>query len=140
MEVICPYCGLNAELVDSKTIYGTSYGMVWLCQPCQAWVGVHKGDRDSKPLGTLANAEVRKARQLAHAAFDPFWQELVEKGAKKWNARKQLYDRLSAELGLDASECHIAQFDDRRCRSVVTVCARWKKAATEAAAQVSDSS
>lgn len=37
-----------------------------------AYVGTHK---DGKPFGTLADAETRKARSLAHHAFDRIWKD-----------------------------------------------------------------
>ena len=40
---ICPYCGNRTEYVDSSVIYGRSYGMIYLCWDCMAYVGVHKG-------------------------------------------------------------------------------------------------
>ena len=40
---ICPYCGKPTEFVDSSVIYGRSYGMIYLCRDCRAYVGVHKG-------------------------------------------------------------------------------------------------
>ena len=56
-KVYCDYCGRQAEYVDSKVVYGKSYGMMYLCRNCMAYVGVHKGT--DKPLGRLANAELR---------------------------------------------------------------------------------
>lgn len=53
-EVYCDYCGRRAEFVDSKIVYGKSYGMMYLCRHCMAYVGVHKGT--SRPLGRLADA------------------------------------------------------------------------------------
>lgn len=44
---ICPYCGKPTEFVDSSVIYGRSYGMIYLCRDCRAYVGVHKGTRPS---------------------------------------------------------------------------------------------
>ena len=134
MRMVCPYCLLNAELIDSAAVYGRSYGMIWLCQPCQAWVGVHKGSKDHKPLGTLAREELRKSRQLAHKELDPHWQVLMEQGHKKGVARQLIYAKLATEMGVDVKSCHIAQFDERSCSMVVSICARWRKAAAEAAA------
>ena len=57
MTIACDYCQASAELVDSKVIYGRSYGLMWLCRPCGAWVGTHEGTE--KPLGRLANADLR---------------------------------------------------------------------------------
>ena len=37
-KVICPYCGRVAKYVDSSVIYyGHSYGMAYLCRPCNAY-------------------------------------------------------------------------------------------------------
>lgn len=71
-KVYCDYCGRQAEYVDSKAVYGKSYGMMYLCRNCMAYVGVHKGT--DKPLGRLANAELRYWKKAAHAEFDPLWQ------------------------------------------------------------------
>lgn len=68
-KVYCDYCGRQAEYVDSKVVYGKSYGMMYLCRNCMAYVGVHKGT--DKPLGRLANAELRYWKKRAHAVFDP---------------------------------------------------------------------
>lgn len=71
-KVFCDYCGQQADYVDSKIIYGRSYGMMYLCRNCMAYVGVHKGT--DKPLGRRANAELRYWKKRAHAVFDPLWQ------------------------------------------------------------------
>ena len=134
-EVVCPYCGFNAELIDSIAVYRKSYGMVWLCQPCQAWVGTHKGSKDHKPLGTLAKLELRTLRQSAHSALDPFWKDQISQGISKGKARREVYSKLAAALGIGSAECHIAMFDEARCREVLVICDGWKRAATEAAAQ-----
>ena len=67
-KVYCDYCGRETEYVDSKVIYGKSYGKIYLCRNCMAYVGVHKGT--DKPLGRLANAELRNWKKAAHAVFD----------------------------------------------------------------------
>ena len=42
--VICDYCGTPADFVDSSVVYhGHSFGMIYLCPRCGAYVGVHKG-------------------------------------------------------------------------------------------------
>ena len=44
-KVYCDYCGRETEYVDSKVIYGKSYGKIYLCRNCMAYVGVHKDIR-----------------------------------------------------------------------------------------------
>lgn len=54
--MICPYCKRPAKWVENKEIYGKNYGksyMMWLCKPCDAYVGCHNNTKE--PLGTLAN-------------------------------------------------------------------------------------
>ncbi|MBO7256277.1 MAG: hypothetical protein J6V04_03005 [Bacteroidales bacterium] len=40
---ICPYCGKDSELIDSSEIYGTSYGPMYICRDCDAYVGCYTG-------------------------------------------------------------------------------------------------
>jgi len=127
LKVTCPYCSCAAELVDSGLVYKRSYGYIWICRPCGAWVGVHKNSRKHAPLGTLANAELRRARGMAHEAFDPLWKRAVEGGEPKSTARSALYARLADELGIDKEQCHIAMFDLRTCVSVIEICGRWRR-------------
>ena len=102
-DVICNYCGRKAELVDSKVIYGTSYGMMYLCRHCNAYVGCHKGT--DRPLGRLANAELRYWKKAAHAVFDPLWRQGRFRGR-----RQAAYKWLAGEMGLPVEQTHIGMF------------------------------
>lgn len=129
-SVFCPFCGSAAELTDSSTVYASkrSYGMLWVCRPCDARVGCHKNDPKHTPLGTLANAEGRKARQMAHEAFDPIWQAEVNNGVVQHIARRDAYAWLSGVLEIDKMDCHIAMFDLKTCVRVIDACAaRWQE-------------
>lgn len=107
---VCPYCGLNTEYVDSNTIYGQSYGMIYLCRPCDAYVGVHKGTENA--LGRLANKELRYWKKEAHKYFDVIWKEEHEK-------RGELYKHLANHLKLPIEFCHIGMFSVNTCKEVV---------------------
>lgn len=113
-RVICPYCGRRAEYVDSEVVYGVSYGMIYLCRSCLAYVGVHKGT--SKPLGRLANAELRRWKKEAHAAFDPIW----EYGRFK-RRRNDAYAWLAEKMGLPPEDTHIGMFDVSECKRVIKI-------------------
>lgn len=113
-EVYCPYCGKKAEYVDTIEIYGKSYGMAYLCRPCDAYVGVHDGT--DTPLGRLANRELRRWRNRAHAAFDPLWQ----KGPYR-RRRNDAYAWLAGKMGLTKEETHIAMFDVEQCKQVIQI-------------------
>jgi len=107
VDVFCDYCKSKTELIDSAPVYnGVSYGKVYHCRPCDAWVGVHKGTE--KPLGRLANKELREWKKRAHAVFDPLWQAKLNKRRrergedyKKVWARGSGYRWLSEQLGID---------------------------------------
>lgn len=108
----CPYCGNAASLVDSSTIYGRSFGRIWDCRPCDAYVGVHRGT--CKPLGTLANRELRKARIEAHEAFDLLWKS-------RGMTRSRAYEWLQCVMSVNAEDAHIAKLTVEQCRLLLEV-------------------
>ena len=127
ITVVCPYCGKNAKLVDSKEVYGKSYGMIWLCKPCDAYVGCHKNSKQHKPKGRLANKELRSWRMKAHDAFDPLWQRKMRKEkCSKSVARKAGYKWLAGELGIPYEECHISWLTIEQCQMVVKICQKFR--------------
>lgn len=114
-RVYCDYCGRKAELVDSTVIYGKDYGhKVWLCRSCMAYVGCHKGT--IKPLGRLANAELREWKRRAHDAFDPLW-----KYGRFRGDRNGAYAWLAAQMGKPVNETHIGMFDVSDCKRVIQI-------------------
>lgn len=112
IAIDCPYCGEAAHFMpSSRPIYnGSEYGPVWRCDACDAHVGCHRGS--NRPLGRLANKALREAKQAAHAAFDPVWQQF---GVRRRDAYKLLADR----LGIEFKRCHIGQMDLPMCQRVV---------------------
>lgn len=98
----CPYCGKEAEWVENKEIYGRNYGksfMSYLCRSCDAYVGCHQNTR--RPLGIMANRELREQRKKAHANLDPYW-----KSGKM--QRSEMYHRLKEVFG---REIHVGESD-----------------------------
>lgn len=114
-EIYCDYCGRLAEFVDSKVVYGRSYGKIYLCRNCMAYVGVHKGT--DVPLGRLANAELRYWKKAAHAAFDPLW----KRGPFRYH-RDVAYGWLARKMGLPFEHTHIGLFDVSQCKKAVRIC------------------
>ena len=122
---ICPYCGNRTEYVDSSVIYGRSYGMIYLCWDCMAYVGVHKGT--DRALGRLANTELREAKKEAHFYFDQIAKtNLINKIWKKHipntSNRNRAYLWLSIQLGIPHEVCHIGMFGVEDCKRVVDLC------------------
>jgi hypothetical protein len=140
----CPYCGGKAPLDCTTKIYqGRDYGLAYICENfpvCDAYVGVHKNS--GKPLGRLANKELRDWKIKAHAAFDELWQrKLAQRRAgkpgksgspggasyPKHYARGAGYKWLREQLGIESKDCHIGMFDVDMCKRVVEVCSPYVK-------------
>lgn len=127
MSVTCPYCDRAAVLVTGNVIYLRRPDLFpkkfWNCEPCGAYVGCHpKADAHGRggcgdgtvPLGRLANAALRRAKQQAHAAFDPIWM------SGRLN-RRAAYAWLASLMGISKRNCHIGMFDVDACRAVVAL-------------------
>ena len=113
----CPYCKETVKITTGKEIYPHRLDLYsknfYQCKNCDARVGCHNGT--TKPLGRLANAELREAKSMAHKAFDPIWRF----GNK---SRKAVYAWLAKELKIDKHKCHIGMFDVCDCKRTIQVC------------------
>lgn len=121
--LVCPYCGNDSQYVDSKCIYQKSYGMIYICKPCDAYVGVHKGT--DRALGRLANKSLRFWKISAHEVFDRLWRAKMEKGFSKGDARRAAYEWLSNQMAIPPDRTHIGMFDVEECKRVIDLCAPW---------------
>lgn len=116
---ICPYCGAASSLVSGDYIYphrpDLAAKQFYFCanQHPAAYVGCHGTGK--KPLGRLADAELRKMKKAAHGAFDPIWKTNRMK-------RKQAYRWLAEKLNIPPEQCHIGMFDVATCKRVVEIC------------------
>ena len=111
--MFCPYCNCKAEWVANKEVYGENIGksyMIWLCRPCDAYVGCHRNSR--KPYGSLANEQTRMWRRVAHSVFDKTWRS----GRL---SRSEAYNLISDKLGFDA---HIGNSDVETCKKIINLC------------------
>lgn len=122
---ICPYCDVEADLVDGADVYGPNYrGMpMYVCanrsnpeRQCRARVGCHPGT--ARPLGTPADAQLRSLRTQCHAEFDPLWQtgEMT---------RTQAYMRLAQYLGIPDERAHIGMLTVDECKKLLR--GLWKR-------------
>lgn len=105
----CPYCNGEVKIAGHDEIYGRAYGewpWAYLCTECRAYVGMHPFT--NIPLGTLANAALRKARKECKQPFEMLWQ-----GAG-WT-RDQTYEGLAAHMGIEQEACHFGWFDVEHC-------------------------
>ena len=65
--VICDYCGTPADFVDSSVVYhGHSFGMIYLCPRCGAYVGVHKGLTNPLAAWQIRSCATGKRQLMQH--------------------------------------------------------------------------
>ena len=118
---VCPVCHTKSVMSITK------FGVTWVCRnepggkDCDTRVGCHKGT--NIPLGTMAGAELRKFRSIAHDNFDFLWTHFIyELNITKHEARNETYNWLAEELKIPTKDCHIALFDIETCRRVAAIC------------------
>lgn len=110
---ICQYCNNPTRYTDSSVIYnGTSYGMVYYCQPCDAYCGVHRGTNISK--GSVAKKDLRDLRKRTHAFFDKIWPQHM--------SRSKAYTWLRNYLEIPHDRCHIGMFTEKQCTDAIEGC------------------
>ena len=110
---ICPYCGRVSVLRSAEYVYGQDIIIpgkkLYVCSGypvCDAYVGVSRGTK--KPLGSLANGELRHKRILAHRLL----KRIVEKGIMN---RKSAYEWLAIRMNLPYEDTHIGYFSNEAC-------------------------
>lgn len=114
---VCRYCSGCVELVSNAEIYnGREYGdwpYAYLCADCDAYVGLHP-DTDI-PLGTLADAKLRKDRNASKAIFHR---------VKEFHgfSRSLAYQWLAREMGIPVESCHLGWFDHEQCGHALVLC------------------
>lgn len=121
----CPYCNDPTDLIDSAEIYGKSYGMIYICRPCHAYVGVHSGT--TRALGRIADQNLRELKKRAHQYFDPIWRDKLindiwPEYVPDTSNREKAYIWLTGKMGLAREDCHIGMFDEDQCLKAIEIC------------------
>ena len=116
----CPYCGRRSVLRPAEYVYGANTinisDQLYVCAGypgCNAYVGVHEGT--TKPMGSLANPELRNKRIRAHRAIN----HIIEKG---YMSKDDIYALLSLRLNVPRKETHIGRFSDYLCEQTILEC------------------
>lgn len=117
-KITCPYCGAPAVLREGSYVYGErSKGeLLYVCAnypKCDAYVGVHRGTK--RPLGTLADANLRHKRIRAHKLFDLIWKNGLM-------TRKEAYRWMEYFMDIPKDTGHIANFSEYRCEILMDKC------------------
>jgi len=129
----CDYCGEAAELVMGDVIHPNDPKKLgkyfWQCKPCDAWISTHENSPSHKPVGRLANAELRAAKRAALDVFTPLWMVGFERHqrsrgsfASKSDCISIAYVWLAEQMGIPDKRCHIGTFDVEQCNHAREVC------------------
>ena len=114
---ICPYCENESKKCTGLEIFPERKDLMdkifYRCISCDAHVGCHPGT--DKPLGSLADSNLRSLRSKLHSIFDPLWKEGI------WGTRRQAYLKLSYLLGIELNECHIGKFNVDQCKKAMII-------------------
>ena len=90
-KLYCPYCGGLAVLRPAEYVYGERNlnpdNYLYVCSgypSCDSYIGVHK--KSMRPMGTLANGDLRHKRIEAHRALNKVVQAgiMTKHGAYIW--------------------------------------------------------
>ena len=119
-QLNCPYCGAPAICRPASTVHGASTwqkgSYLYLCSrwpACDSYVAAHK--KDLRPMGSLANKNLRRKRIRAHQALDELRQS---RHMEKWAA----YLWLQGKLKLEPDNVHIGMFSEDMCDRVIALC------------------
>lgn len=106
---ICPHCSADVKIASHEEIYGRDHGdwpWMYACTACDARVGMHPFT--AIPLGTLADAALRKLRMQCKAPFESIY-------LTGQMSRSDAYAALAWRLGLPKEQCHFGWFDADMC-------------------------
>lgn len=109
-HVPCPYCEQATVFTDSSEVYRKSYGMIYLCRDCDAFVGVHGSTVN--PLGTPAKRKLRELRKCCHGTLDYYWRT-------KQVTRSALYSWMMTVMQLPKERAHIAMLSETECLNLL---------------------
>ncbi|PSU25138.1 hypothetical protein CTM88_18170 [Photobacterium aquimaris] len=111
-------CNSKVVLQHADDVFGRALGTwpwLYICTRCNCRVGTHPGT--DIPMGTLADHETRKARQISKSLFIDW--------AKRNNySQTRRYELLSSMLDIKITKCHFAMFDLDTCKSVIQLLTR----------------
>jgi hypothetical protein len=126
----CDYCGAPATLAragDENYPYREDHGPLWMCAPCQAWIGVFPRSKRNVPLGRLADARLRELKTLLYDALEPLAQAKVRRdGCNVFEARAKGIRWIAQEIGVESPEKQsIHTFDAEQCERAVEAIQRF---------------
>jgi hypothetical protein len=122
-QPLCDYCGAKAVLArfaDEAYPYRDDHGPLWVCTPCEAWIGVPARSTRNVPLGRLANAALRDAKRRLHDALEPLVAAKMRRDkVNAFEARGKAIRWLGEELGFDLPNPSIHLLSLEQCEQAI---------------------
>lgn len=114
MIIYCCECqsDIDARLTNGREIYPHRKDLYilpfWKCDNCKNFIGCHhKTKNPTSPLGVIASKEIKNSRIHIHAILDPIWKSKIM-------TRKQIYSKISKELGYAFHTANIKSLEEAR--------------------------
>lgn len=112
----CPLCGYDVILLDrTADDRGQWWSVKYRCLGCEAYVGTHP--HSVYPLGTLADADLRKRRMAVHRAIDYLWKDC------DWE-RNKVYALMSRLMS--TQDFHVGHLSKAECSQALKVFREWE--------------
>lgn len=115
IKIFCVECNkkVTPRMVSGNVVYphrrDLAHKRFWQCVHCKNFVGCHENSNKNKlrPLGVIANRELKQARIQIHNIIDPLW-----RGGKL--TRSEIYVALSQELGYQYHTGELRSMEEAR--------------------------
>lgn len=115
MKIFCVECDkdVEAKIVTGSMVYPNNkrvaFDRFWMCNHCKNFVGCHKNANKNqlRPLGVIANKQLKSIRMQIHDIIDPIWREEKLK-------RGEVYALISQELGYQFHAGELRSIDEAK--------------------------
>lgn len=122
-QPLCDYCGGKAVLArvgEEAYPYLEDHGPVWICSPCQAWIGVRARSKQHTPLGRLADAALRERKSRLHDALEPLVTAKMRRdGVNAFEARGKAMKWLIGSLHIPVDSPSIHALSLEQCEQAI---------------------
>lgn len=113
----CPYCKRPGVLRPAAYVYGDNNldpeKYLYVCSgypSCDSYIGAHK--KSMRPMGTMADSNLRNKRIEAHRALDAIWKN-------GYMTKHSTYIWLQNRLNLREKDTHIGKFSYYLCEQTI---------------------
>lgn len=105
---------------DESYPYREDHGRLWICTPCQAWIGIHSRSTRNVPLGRLADSLLRNAKSRLHDSLEPLVTGKIRRDqVNPFEARAKAVRWVATELGFEPMPGTIHHLSLEQCEQAI---------------------